>query len=95
MLQVTVSPTPNPNSLKFAVAGAALIAEGMQAFGSAREAESDPLGARLFALEGVMNVFVVPTFVTVTKHPAASWNGLVEAIERILTEHIGRSGPDE
>jgi hypothetical protein len=91
MPRVTTQPTPNPNSLKFSMEGHAFIDSGMLAFGSAREAETDPLGAALFALDGVANVFVVPAFVTVTKHPAASWDRLVTAIERVLLDATGAS----
>lgn len=88
MPSIHVSPTPNPDSLKFSVEGATLIPDGLRAFGSAREAEGDPLAATLFSLSGVANVFIVPDFLTVTKHPAARWDRLAEAVERILSEHV-------
>lgn len=88
MSTITTSPTPNPNSLKFSIEGVRLIEDGLQAFGSAREAEADPLGSSLFSLDGVANVFIVPDFVTVTKHPAASWNRLAEGIEAVLLKHV-------
>lgn len=92
MPTVHVSPTPNPDSLKFAVDESTLIPDGLHAFASAREAEGDPLGTALFALDGVANVFIVPDFVTVTKHPAASWDRLAEAVERVLTDHVASQG---
>ena len=95
MPRVTTQPTPNPNSLKFSIEGHSFIDSGMQAFSSAREAAADPLGAALFALDGVANVFIVPAFVTVTKHPAASWDRLATAIERILLDAIGSSEASE
>ena len=95
MPRVTTQPTPNPNSLKFSIEGHSFIDRGMQAFSSAREAAADPLGAALFALDGVANVFIVPAFVTVTKHPAASWDRLATAIERILLDAIGSSEASE
>lgn len=85
----SVQPTPNPNSLKFATTGHPFIDAGMGAFSSPAEAEGDPLGEPLFALPGVLNVLVLPTFVTVTKQPDADWNALVPEIERILTDHLG------
>src|SRR5690606_35782143 len=87
MPNVTAHPTPNPNSLKFTLAGARFIPSGLVSFGAAEEAAGDPLGSALFAVRGIANVFIVPDFVTVTKHPAASWDQLVPSIERILTEH--------
>lgn len=85
----TVQPTPNPNSLKFSTAGRPFIDAGMGAFASAAEAEGDPLGAALFAVEGVLNVLVLPAFVTVTKRPDADWNAVLPQVERVLTEHLG------
>lgn len=84
----TVQPTPNPNSLKFTTSGRPFIEQGMGAFASAAEAEGDPLGDPLFAVPGVMNVLVLPPFVTVTKRPEADWNDVLPAVERILTAHL-------
>ena len=89
MPKVTAHPTPNPHSLKFTRDGARFVASGFVAFGAAEEAAGDPLGSALFAVRGVANVFIVPDFATVTKHPAASWDQLVPSIERILARHAG------
>lgn len=88
MTPISIQPTPNPNSLKFSTSGPSFIPQGMLAFSSAEEAADDSLGAALFALPGVANVFVVPAFVTVSKAPAADWDALIPAIERILAEHL-------
>jgi len=85
---VSAHPTPNPNSLKFVADGASFLSSGLVAFGSAREAEGHPLGEPLFALDGVINVFAVPQFVTVTKHPAADWDFLVPGIEKLLAAYL-------
>lgn len=85
----TVQPTPNPNSLKFTATGPPFIETGMGAFSSAAEAEGDPLGEPLFALPGVLNVLVLPAFVTVTKQPDADWNAILPHVERILSTHLG------
>src|SRR5690606_38243542 len=87
MPTVTAHPTPNPNSLKFTLAGARFIPSGLVSYGGAEEAAGDPLGSALSALRGVANVFIVPDFVTVTKHPAANWDQLAPSIEHILNEH--------
>jgi hypothetical protein len=85
----TVQPTPNPNSLKFAATGRPFIESGMGAFSSADEAEGDPLGEPIFALPGVLNVLILPAFVTVTKQPDASWDAILPSVERILNDHLG------
>lgn len=87
-MTVTARPTPNPNSLKFEIAGATAIGDGLLAYHSAREAEESPLGAALFALDGVESLLIVPQFVTVTKHPAANWDLLAEGVEAVLRDQL-------
>lgn len=77
-------PTPNPNSLKLTTDAGAFIDHGMEAFGSASEADAHPLGRRLFAIDGVVNVFILPAFLTVTKDPAAKWNTVLPQVETVL-----------
>ena len=88
-MTVRVRPTPNPDSLKFEAEGGTVVPSGLRAFHSAAEASSDPLGAALFRLDGVASLLVVPQFVTVTKRPDASWDGLIDAVERVLLAHTG------
>ena len=88
-MTISSRPTPNPNSLKFEVEGAPVIDGGLFAFHSAREAEDHALGRDLFAIRGVETLLIVPQFVTVTKHPAADWDQLVEGIEHVLRQHLG------
>lgn len=87
-MPISIRPTPNPNSLMFSTSGPPFLAQGMLAFASAAEAAGNALGEALFALEGVINVFVVPDFVTVTKRPEADWEAILPAAERILADHL-------
>jgi hypothetical protein len=87
-----LQPTPNPNSLKFAARGATYMPAGMESFGSAREAESHPLGRALFSIDGVANVFMLPQFVTITKRPDADWDRMLADIERVLAAHLEGQG---
>lgn len=88
-MTVRVRPTPNPDSLKFEAEKGSIVPSGLLAFHSASEAATDPLGAALFALHGVASLLIVPQFVTVTKRPDASWDGLIDAVERVLLAHAG------
>ncbi len=73
---VTVSTTPNENALKFEV-NKKLLESGYKTFNSAEEAKDFPLAANLFAIDGVVSVFVMAqpgtSFITVTKDPEADW----------------------
>ena len=88
-MTISPRPTPNPNSLKFDIDGATVIDRGLLAYHSAREAAGDDLARDLFAIRGVESLLIVPAFVTVTKHPAADWDLLVEGVEATLREHFG------
>ena len=88
-MTIRTRPTPNPDSLRFDVDGATLTEERQLAFHSAREAEGHGLASALFRIRGVESLLMVGHWVTVTKHPAADWDLLVEAIEAALREHVG------
>lgn len=86
MPQLDISPTPNPNSLKCTLRKGAFIPEGMESFRSAEEAAGHALGERLFGVEGVTDVFIVPQFLTITKSPAAHWDDILPAVQRAVRE---------
>jgi hypothetical protein len=80
--------TPNPNSLKFTSVVTPFIERGMGAYGSAAEAETDPLARALFEVHGVADVLILPAFLTITKRPEANWDGMLPAIERVIAKHL-------
>ena len=84
-MTVSVRPTPNPDALMFRLDGATAVDAGMLAYFSAAEAQAHPLGAALFALDGVASILVVPAFVTVTKRPESAWDPLAAQVEALLT----------
>jgi Fe-S cluster biogenesis protein NfuA len=84
--------TPNPNSIKW-VLGRAVAEGGAGAhFESAPSTEVSPLGARLFAIEGVVGVFLGGNFVTVTKRPEVEWTDLAQPIVDALKAALGEGG---
>jgi len=90
MAPFSIQATPNPNSLKFSSQGAPFIEEGMGVYGSAAEADADPFARALFSVPGVVNVFMLPLFVTITKAPEADWNAIIPALEPALRAHLER-----
>ena len=94
MPNVVTHPTPNPNSLKFTKEGVRFSESGPCSYDSASDADDNPIAARLLALRGVANVFIVPEFVTITKHPAAHWDLIAQSAERIITEYAEPSSED-
>lgn len=80
--------TPNPNAGKFTADRTIVEGKASRSFYNAAQASSDPIGAGLFAIDGVTSVFMVEDFVTVTKSPDAEWSELtpkvIETIERAI-----------
>ena len=84
-MPVTISPTPNPNALKFTV-GADV--GGPKTFAAGQDA-ADPLAGALLALEGVTSVFMTADFVTLSKSPDGDWEQIAAAAKTILEDHFG------
>ncbi len=80
--------TPNPNSFKITTKHGAFIDEGMLSFARAEEATGHPLGAALFAIEGVANVFLLPQFLTVTIQPGADSDAILSAVVSVLERYF-------
>ena len=83
-MAITISPTPNPNALKFEVGK---DVGGPQTFAAGEETD-DPMASALLGLPGVTSVFLIADFVTVTKGPAGSWEEIAEEAKRIIGEHF-------
>ena len=83
-MQVSPEPSPNPNAIKFTLDRPSTDG-GAQTFREGSDPAASPLGARIFALGEVTNVFATANFVSVTKTDGADWSDLgprvVEAIE--------------
>jgi len=63
------------------------LENGMLTFNSAAEAANHPLGAKLFLLEGVANIFLLPQFLTITKRASHDWDELLVEVIRLLEAH--------
>ncbi len=90
-INITVEPTPNPNSLKFSW-GAVIVDNGPFDFSSAESASDSPLAQALFCQQGVVGVFIGADFVTVTKHPNVAWELLQVMVSGALKSHLESGG---
>jgi hypothetical protein len=86
-LHVDVQPTPNVNALKFVV-NRKLTEGRSQTFRSAEEAAGHPLAGRLFAIPGVVQVFVLNDFVTVTRDPSVAWDTIAGAVDAAIRAQL-------
>lgn len=90
MIDVRPEPTPNPNALKFTLDRP--VTEGRaQTFRAGSDPAESPLGARIFALDGVTNVFMTADFVSVTKEDEVGWDELVPLVVGELQAHFGET----
>ncbi len=80
--------TPNPNSLKFSATDFTYIDAGMVSASTLVEAQGHPLAHVLLGIEGVVNVFIVPHFLTVTKARTMTWDDLVPSIQQAIRETL-------
>ena len=88
MVQVSPQPTPNPNALKFTLDRPATDRRS-ETFREGSDPESSPLGAEIFGLGGVVNVFLAADFVSVTKDDATSWDALMPRVVEAIEEYFG------
>lgn len=84
---VDVSPTPNPDAMKFTVD---VRFDEMFNVGSPDGAPgSTPLVAAIFdGAPGVASVFGTADFITVTRSGGASWDEIESAVRTAVAEHL-------
>ncbi len=87
---IQVSATPNPNAMKFNL-GRKVVDSGSRSFSTRFDAMEDPLAAALFEVPGVAGLFFMADFITVTKDPAAAWEGIVPEVTSVIRDHLSGS----
>ncbi|HEV8354621.1 MAG TPA: NifU N-terminal domain-containing protein [bacterium] len=86
-LTIEVQPTPNVNALKF-VTNRRVTEGRSQTFRSADDAAESALATTLLSIPGVVQVFFLNDFITVTRDPAADWNTIAGEVERLIRGHL-------
>ena len=84
---VRTKETPNPNALQFVI-NAVLLDNGNISFASKKEAENDKMATALFERSGVLSVFVMDNFVTVTKDEKTSWVPLKDRVWKTIEDTV-------
>jgi Fe-S cluster biogenesis protein NfuA len=84
--------TPNPATLKF-LPGQTVMQSGSADFPGAEEAAASPLASRIFAVDGVVGVFLGPDFVSVSKNDTVDWPHIKPAILGAIMEHYQSGQP--
>jgi Fe-S cluster biogenesis protein NfuA len=84
--------TPNPATLKF-LPGQTVMQSGSADFPAADAAAGSPLAQRIFAVDGVVGVFLGPDFVSVSKNDKVDWAHIKPAILGAIMEHYQSGQP--
>ncbi len=90
-LIVDVQPTPNVNALKF-VTNRRLTEGRSQTFRAPEEAASSPLAAALLGVPGVVQVFFLNEFITITRDPSVPWESIAPKAEDVIRRHFEHEG---
>jgi NFU1 iron-sulfur cluster scaffold homolog, mitochondrial len=79
--------TPNPNALQFVV-NAVILDNGNISFANKEEAKDDKMAAALFEKPGILNVYVMENFITVTKDDKTSWIPLKDRVWKSIDDTV-------
>jgi hypothetical protein len=88
-LEVSAGATPNPNALKLTLNR--IVAERGETYRGDPAAAQAPWAKALLAVPGIVGVFGVNNFISITKDPAARWEVIVPAAEAAL-RHVFNEG---
>ncbi len=84
--------TPNPATLKF-IPGVGVMSSGTVHFSSIDEAGASPLARRLFAVDGVSDVFLGHDFLSITKNDSREWFTIKPGVLAAIMEHYASGMP--
>src|SRR5262249_55399328 len=90
-----IQETPNPNAVKFILREPVTNGVARQ-FGSADQAQSDPLAKSIFDVGNVVSVFYMDNMITTEKEDAADWDELLPALAAPIraAESVAPPHPD-
>ena len=87
-----VQPTPNPNAIKFSL-DVPTTDGSPKTFRNAGEAAGTPLARELFAIPGVVYVFMTSNFISVNKSPESRWEEIVPRATLAIGKQFGIETP--
>lgn len=90
---IHVQDTPNPNALKF-ISQYTVKTEGKSNYKSVEEASHNALASKLFAIDGIRQVFFFDNYTTITRDEEFAWPGLIDKVERLLQAELPAHNPN-
>jgi hypothetical protein len=86
-IDMEVQLTPNPNALKVTVSKPTTSGPPVT-FSSAEEAAGDATARALFAVPGVVRVFMTANFISITKTDDVEWETIVPEIRTAISSGL-------
>jgi len=87
-LAMEVQLTPNPNAVKFTLNRP--VTDGPpRTFTSAHEACGDATAQGLFAIAGIVRIFMTANFISITKTDDADWTQIVPLAKSAIEKGLG------
>ncbi len=80
---IKVEPTPNPYARKLIVDPSP---GSIRSYFNADDADTDPIGRAIFAIEGITNVLIHTGFISVCIAPGANWKPILQTLKITLAE---------
>ena len=84
MARLRFDPTPNANAFKVTVPSP--FCNGSKIISSPEKATT-PIAKALFEIPGVVSLFFLNDFVTITKKPEADWDPILQQAKAALEKH--------
>ena len=79
--------TPNPSALQF-VLNSQILEHGNLSYETVKDCGDDKLGKALFEKHGVITVYIMDNFVTVTKEDDVDWNPLKDQVWKAIDTNV-------
>ena len=79
--------TPNPSALQF-VLNSQILEHGNLSYETVKDCGDDKLGKSLFEKRGVITVYIMDNFVTVTKEDDVGWNPLKDQVWKTIDANV-------
>ena len=86
-VSIDIQPTPNINALKFLI-NRRLTEGKSRTFRAPEEAGEVPLARALLSIPGVVQVFFLNDFITITRDPQADWDEIAGQVEGAIRSHF-------
>ena len=79
--------TPNPNALQF-VLNSQILEHGNLSYETVKDCGDDKMGKALIEKKGVITVYILDNFITVTKEEDVNWNPLKDQVWKAIDSNV-------